>query len=86
MNGVNFSVVENSKDICFDPGIEEEYSINEMLSLLRKGIPEKLVPFLDVLTEGLNRNEIEELFSISYWELQGRISQLQKYGRKILKR
>jgi hypothetical protein len=85
LNGVNFSVNGNPEDIYFDSGIEEEYSVKELIDILKKRIPKNLVPILENLVEGLNKREIAELFSGSLGRVQDKIIKLKVHGKRILK-
>ena len=85
MNGVNFSVDGNFEDLYFDSGIEEEYSARELVDILKKRIPENLVPVLENLAEGLSKREIAELFSGPLGRVQEKITRLKAHTIKILK-
>ena len=85
LNGVNPNNNHISEDPLIDARFDEEYSSREMVDLLIKNLPKKLLPFLELLRQGYSKGELAEMNSVTSSFIYEQVKKIKVHGKRILK-
>lgn len=84
LNGVS----SNSNHISEDPLIDacdDEYSSRELVDLLLRTLPKKLLPLFELMKKGYSKSELSEMIHVSSSSIHDQVNRIKVHGKRIIK-